>query len=110
MDADRLKKQLGMRLKELRLGRNLTQEDLEGMGFSYRYYGRIERGLANVTIETLSRLCDIFDIDISDLFAFTNIEEVSEDREAVAVKVGKVLSGKSKIKVKKLKTFLDDIL
>jgi hypothetical protein len=36
--------------------------------------------------------------------------EVSEDREAVAVKVARILKGKNKKKVKKLRVFLDEIL
>jgi len=91
MDTDDLKRKLGLRLKELRLGKGLKQEDLEQWGFSYRYYGKIERGMVNVTLETLVRLCEIFDTSISDLFAFTDTGEVSEDREAVSVKVVQVL-------------------
>jgi len=79
--------------------------------FSYRYYGKIERGLANVTLETLVRLCEIFEVSLSDLFLFMDSDrETSEDREAVAVKVARLLSGKSKKNVKKLRLFLDEIL
>ncbi len=92
MDADIIKKKVGLRLKELRLAKGLKQEDLEKYGFSYRYYGSIERGLANVTLETLLRICKIFDVMLSDLFSFMHTEhEVSEDQEAVVVMVGQVL-------------------
>ncbi|MFZ0485093.1 MAG: helix-turn-helix transcriptional regulator [Desulfobacterales bacterium] len=95
MHLDDIKKKLGLRLKELRLAKGLNQEDLEPLGFSYRYYGKIERGLANVTLETLVRLCQIFEVDLSDLFVFMDADrEASEDKEAVAVKVGKLLSSK----------------
>ena len=111
MDIDVLKKQLGLRLKELRLARGLKQEDLEKWGFSYRYFGRIERGLVNPSLETLTRLCDIFKVSMSDLFAFMDTDrEASEDREAVALKVAQLLKGKSKKKVKKLRVFLDEVL
>ena len=111
MDIENIKKKLGLRLKELRLARGLNQEDLEPLGFSYRYYGKIERGLANVTLETLARLCEIFEVGLSDLFLFMDIDrEASEDREAVAVKVAQLLGGKSKKNVRKLKVFLDEIL
>ena len=111
MDTGDIKRKLGLRLKELRLAKGLRQEDLEPLGFSYRYYGKIERGLANVTLETLVRLCQIFEVGLSDLFLFMDTDrEASEDREAVAIKVAKLLSGKSKKNVKKLKVFLDEIL
>ena len=54
MDIDKIKRQLGIRFKELRLSKGLKQEDLEPWGFSYRYYGKIERGLANLTLDTLT--------------------------------------------------------
>jgi transcriptional regulator with XRE-family HTH domain len=111
MDIEHIKKKLGLRLKELRLDKGLNQEDLEQFGFSYRYYGKIERGLTNVTLETLVRLCQIFDVSLSDLFMFMDTDrEASEDKEAVAVKVAKLLSGKSKKNIKKLRLFLDEIL
>jgi hypothetical protein len=37
-------------------------------------------------------------------------QKPSEDREAFAVKVTKLLSGKSKKKIQKLRLFLDEIL
>ena len=114
MDTEDIKKKLGLRLKELRLDKGLNQEDLEQFGFSYRYYGKIERGLANVTLETLVRLCKIFEASVSDLFLFMDIDrESSEDKEAVAVKMAQLLSGKGKIsikKIQKLRLFLDEIL
>ena len=111
MDINVLKKQLGLRLKEVRLAKGMKQEDLEKWSFSYRYYGRMERGLVNPTLETLARLCDIFEISMSDLFAFTDTDrEASEDREAVALKVAQVLKGRSKKRIRKLRVFLDEVL
>jgi len=111
MDINRLKKQLGLRLKELRVTKGLKQEDLDRWGFSYRYYGRIERGVVNLTLGTLVKLCEIFEVSLSDLFAFTEgAVEASGDREAVAMQVGRILKGKNKKKVRKLRVFLDEIL
>ena len=53
MDIETLMKRLGLRLKALRLRNHLKQEDLENYGFSYRYYGKIERGVVNPTLDTL---------------------------------------------------------
>ena len=68
MDIDVLKKQLGLRLKELRIAKVLRQEDLDKWDFSYRYYGKLERGMNNPTIETLAKVCEIFGVTLSDLF------------------------------------------
>jgi len=112
MCSDILKKQLGLRLKQLRLAKGLRQEDLEKWGFSYRYYGRLERGMVNPTLETLSRLCEIFDVALSDLFLFldSNIETASDEREAVLIKISQLMKENKRNKIKKLKVFLEEIL
>jgi len=101
MDIEVLKKQLGLRLKELRLAKGMKQEDLEECEFSYRYYGKIERGLVNPTVETLARLCEIFEVSLLDLFAFMKTDgKTSEDHEAVAAKVSQILRGRNYRKIK----------
>lgn len=110
MNIDDMKIKLGMRFKELRDSRDLTQEDLEQFGVSYRYFGRIERGAVNLTLKTLLKLCGIFEISLSELFSFMESDQTSEDREAVALQVARVLGGKNEKKIKKLRVFLDEIL
>lgn len=111
MDVKEVQKQLGLRLRQLRLAKNLRQEDLEKWDFSYRYYGMIERGLINPSLDTLFRLCKIFDVSLHELFRFLEIEGIStDDREAVAIKISKLLKENKKTKIKKLKVFLDEIL
>lgn len=111
MKADTLQKQLGLRLKQLRVAKGLRQEDLEKWNFSYRYYGRLERGLVNPTLDTLARICEIFGITLADLFLFLNTDEkVSEEKEAILVKISELLKENKKSKLKKLRVFLDEIL
>ena len=111
MDVKEIQRQIGLRLKELRLAKGLRQEDLEKWDFSYRYYGMIERGLVNPSLDTLLRLCTIFDVNLLELFRFMEIDGIStEEREAVAIKVSKILKENKKIKIQKLKIFLDEIL
>jgi len=110
MELENAKKRLGLRLKEIRTARGMRQEDMEKHDFSYRYYGRMERGLVNPTIETLLRLCDIFGITLPDLFAFADADTVSEDAEAVAMKVAEVFKQGDPKKIAKLKVFLEEIL
>jgi transcriptional regulator with XRE-family HTH domain len=108
MKADTLQKQLGLRLKQMRIAKGLRQEDLEKWNFSYRYYGRLERGLVNPTLDTLARICEIFGIPLSDLFLFMNTDEkVSEEKEAILVKISQLMKENKKSKLKKLRVFLD---
>ena len=111
MNSKNIQRQVGLRLKEIRLSKGLRQEDLEKWGFSYRYYGMIERGLVNPSLETLIKLCKIFDIRLVDLFKFMEIEGlITDEREAVAMKISKILKENKKAKIQKLKLFLDEFL
>lgn len=110
MDLEDVKKRLGVRLRQLRSQKGVRQEDLEQHGINYRYYGRIERGLVNLTLDSLLKLCEIFEVTPRELFSFLESEKISEDREAVAIGTARILKQKSDRKVKKLRTFLEDIL
>lgn len=113
MDIEILKKQLGTRLKALRTEKGLTQEDLEQYGFSYRHYGKIERGEVNLTLKTMLNLCELFEISLSDLLSFMDNEGgggVSNQREALAVRFQGVLRDGKPEKLHKLRIFLDEIL
>ena len=111
MDDNLLMKHLGLRLKALRLANRLKQEDLESFGFSYRYYGKIERGLVNPTLDTLVRLCEIFKVRLSDLFIFMDVKDFpSEESEAISTKIIAILREGNDVKLKKLKLFLDEFL
>lgn len=111
MDTETLMKRLGLRLKALRLRNHLKQEDLENYGFSYRYYGKIERGVVNPTLDTLLRLCRIFKVNLSDLFVFIDAGElVDEEREAISLKIADLLREENREKEYKLKLFLDEFL
>ena len=99
VDVKEIQRQIGLRLKELRLAKGLRQEDLEKWDFSYRYYGMIERGLVNPSLDTLLRLCKIFDVNLLELFRFMEIDGIpTEEREAVAIKVSKILKENKKIR------------
>ncbi|MEJ7609101.1 MAG: helix-turn-helix domain-containing protein [Bryobacteraceae bacterium] len=57
---------LGHRVRSYRTERNLTQEDMISYGFSLRHWQMIEAGRP-VTVVTLLRVCDAFDVSLEDL-------------------------------------------
>lgn len=66
--GDDLRGGLGARLRELRLARHLTQEQLaERAGLSYKFIGEVERGRGNPTLTTLGALADALQIYVRDL-------------------------------------------
>jgi transcriptional regulator with XRE-family HTH domain len=68
--GQQVRKQLGATVRELRMGRGLTQERLgEKAGLSAVAVGRIERGTAAPMLETLGRLSVALDVSISALFS-----------------------------------------
>ena len=67
MTEARLLKVVGRRIRELRLERGLTQEQMTRFGLDYKYYQRIEYGEKNLSLRTLYKIAKAFDISISEL-------------------------------------------
>lgn len=59
---------LGHRIRSYRIERNLSQEDMISSGFSVRHWQMIEAGRP-ITVFTLLRVCDAFDISLEQLVA-----------------------------------------
>jgi len=72
MDAHRL---FGLRLRSLREGRGLTQQQLgELADTSYKYLGAIERGEENPSLKVICKLADALKVEPRDLFEFEHEE------------------------------------
>jgi transcriptional regulator with XRE-family HTH domain len=66
-DEDVLRR-FGEHLRQHRLNRNLTQEEVAAKaGFSRSYYTEIETGKRNLSLLNLKRLADCLGISISEL-------------------------------------------
>lgn len=67
----KLRKQFGEKVRELRKGlaKPMSQEEFaDYSGFTRSYMSRIERGLANVSIDTIEVLAKSLKVEISTLF------------------------------------------
>ncbi len=74
-----IKKNLGNRIREIRLSRSLTQEALaEKINLSAKSLSQIELGNNFVSAETLDVLCSALEINPKVLFDFENTE-ISEE-------------------------------
>ncbi|HEM5123784.1 TPA: helix-turn-helix transcriptional regulator [Streptococcus suis] len=63
------------RIKELRVQRNLTQEELSlSSGLDPKYINKLENKRFSVRIETLSKILDTLNIDYFDFFEFSNTQ------------------------------------
>ena len=57
---------LGKRVKEYRIGKKLSQEELAAKANVHRtYIGMIERGEKNITITNLKKISDALEVDLS---------------------------------------------
>jgi transcriptional regulator with XRE-family HTH domain len=66
---DDVRARLGANVRDLRVRRKLTQEQLgERAGLSHKFVGEVERGLGNPSIGTVAAIASALDTDIADLF------------------------------------------
>ena len=62
---------LGLRVRQLREERHLSQEELAGLSNLHRtYIGQIERAEKNVSIQTIEKIAKAFGITLSELLDF----------------------------------------
>lgn len=64
-------KQFGNKVREERLKKGLSQEELaEKAGVHRTYVGMIERAEKNITLRNIQKVAEALDLPISDLFNF----------------------------------------
>lgn len=79
-----VKRLFGMRMKELRKNKGLSQEELaEKAEISSKYLSRVEMGQHLPSIDVLARLADILHVEMKDLFDFGHEVGIKELRETI---------------------------
>lgn len=74
MEFNKLKKQLGIKIKKLRKSRGLTQEQLsEKLRIDYRHLSGIETGQNTPSLKLLLSISNQFEIKIIEIFDFDNV-------------------------------------
>ena len=109
MNDKELKKQLGLKIKEFRVKKKLTQENLaEKINWTQRQISLIELGISFPNPETLSNLLEVFNCSPKELFEFetndevldlknlkqkllNNIEKLSNDKIQILYKMSKII-------------------
>lgn len=104
----RLAELVGKRLREVRKRKGLKQEDMEAFGISYKYYQKIERGNANITLETLEKISAAFHMDPVELFSFP-MSKYREINELVAL-VGEIMKKDDTERARKLNLVIKELL
>jgi transcriptional regulator with XRE-family HTH domain len=71
-----IKEEVGKRLRELRIQKGLSQEDLAyKSNLDRTYITYVENAKKNVTIETLYKITQALDITLSDFFSLTEVDD-----------------------------------
>lgn len=69
MSTNDLRRRVGLRIRQLRLGGRLTQEQLaERAGLSYKFIGEVERGTGNPTVDSLAAIARALTVDLTEFF------------------------------------------
>ena len=66
---DELKEYLAMNIRDLRKQLKMTQEEAaEATGLNWRHWQKMEAGEVNVTLSTLSKICQGLGVEVGSLF------------------------------------------
>ena len=64
----------GLRIKQLRLQKNISQEKLSfSTGFHRTYIGMIERGERNISLTNMAVFAKVFEVTVSELLDLSTI-------------------------------------
>ena len=69
---------IGSRIKQARLAKNMTQEDLaDKIDISVAFLSRVERGNSHINLKRLNQLCDL--LDVSEGYLLSGASSSSEN-------------------------------
>ena len=61
---------VGERLRELRTSKAMSQEQVANIAeITPAYFGQVERGLKNVTVHTLEKICAALNVSLAEFFS-----------------------------------------
>ena len=64
-----IQKQVGLRIKEIRLSKHLSQEECSfNVGIDRTYWSSVECGRRNISIINLDKICNSFEISLKEFF------------------------------------------
>lgn len=87
-----LRKQLGMRIKQLRKIKGWTQEVLAEKGdLDYKYLGAIERGEKNLTLVNIEKIAKGLGVEIFQLFLFS-LKGIQTEEKLKEIKIKDLLN------------------
>jgi transcriptional regulator with XRE-family HTH domain len=87
-----IKNEFGMRVRELRKAKGLSQEKLASQARIHpNYIGMVERAERNITLENIKKIADGLGVDMPTLFYFS---KSGEDKEKLIAQILQEVSGR----------------
>lgn len=100
----------GMRIRDLRKARGLTQPTLaERSGVAEKYLSDIERGKVNVSLTIMSRLAAGLGVPVKELFVVDEDTTVDDDRQIARDLVAAITATADDEKAARLRLFLERV-
>ena len=105
---DKIKKQFGQRLKQIRREHGITQEQLaEKIKVVSRTVSCIERGVSFIKSETLSNLCVVFKKPAQYFFEFDEISKSAKSKNDILNSITGTLQYCNDDELKEIKDFIE---
>ncbi|MEK5277966.1 MULTISPECIES: helix-turn-helix domain-containing protein [Paenibacillus] len=103
---------IGLRIREIRLEKQLTQEALgERIGASYSYVGRIERGQKNISLQTLEKIAQALEVSEADFFTYSLTGETKQSEKMKEIQEINVMLYKQDLQsILKVKPIIAELL
>lgn len=106
-------KLVGNKIRLVRKAKGLTQEDLaERCNLQYTYIGGVERGVRNVSLQTLEKLAKGLDVAPFELLKFEELDlsEIPNDKQSLVEVYKHLLLNRDEEEIKLLQRITKDIL
>ncbi len=114
MKKNKMLLQVGKNIRDARKEKELTQEDLaEKADINPKFLGKVERAETNVSLRTLSKICDALRISLCELLAFTAMDKELLRLGDLSSDIWKLIKSKDKktiqLSIKVFKEILEGI-
>lgn len=109
---NKINKQISSNIKKYRKLNCLTQEQLaEKLSLDTQYYAQLERGERNFTIEKIALICELFQIDISEIIELPKTTEINPHEQAKRIaEISQKLASLSQKQLTILEKYIDEVL
>lgn len=108
-----LRKLIGEKIRIIRKQKGMTQEELaEKANLQYQYIGAFERGIRNISIDSLEKIIGALNINYNELFTFDDqsISDKETNKEYIIFLHNELLRNRSLEEVKAIHRITEEIL